>query len=166
LPNPVSGARRDDTFFKLSNPREGQTSGPGPKRNALLVDYTVARRGKLDGGTLVILTEGGGRADVALNSVTGRGHGTIELVGVSRFGNLTMPKNANFPKNAEMYVTRGDDRYRPPSKFMVSNSVVLGEMKMTTRARDWTPEEIERYSKPPPNYTSPNVHPTVGEDVP
>jgi hypothetical protein len=165
LPSTVMRARRDDTFFKLSNPREGQTSGPGPKRNALLIDYAVAHRGKFDGGTLVILTEGG-RADVALTSVIGRDHGTIELVGVSRFGNLTLPKNATFPKNAEMYVTRGDDRYRPPSNFMVSNSVVLGEMKVTTRARDWTPEEIERYSKPPPNYTSPNVHPNVGEDVP
>lgn len=65
-----------------------------------------------------------------------------------------------------MYVTRGDDRYRPPAKFMVSNTVVMGQMKVTTRARDWTPEEIERYGKPPPNYMTTNVHPNVGEDVP
>src|SRR5262245_16999382 len=36
LPNTVMRARLEDTFFKLSNPREGQTSGKA-KRNALLV---------------------------------------------------------------------------------------------------------------------------------
>ncbi len=166
LPSTVMRARRGDTFLKLSNPREGQTSGPGPKRNALLIDYEVVRRGKFDGGTLVIHTEDGSRTPVALNLIAGRDHGTIEIVGVTRFGNLTLPKNATFPKNAEMYVMRGDEHYRPPSNFMVSNSVVMGEMKVTTRPRDWTPEEIAIYSKPPPNYTTPNVHPTVGEDVP
>jgi rubredoxin len=166
LPSTVMRARRDDTFLKLSNPREGQASGPGPKRNALLIDYEVVRRGKFDGGNLVIHTEDGSRTKVALNLIAGRDHGTIELVGVTRFGNLTLPKNATFPKNAEMYVTRGDEHYRPPSNFMVSNAVVMGEMKVTTRPRDWTAEEIALYSKPPPNYTTPNVPPTIGEDVP
>jgi predicted Zn finger-like uncharacterized protein len=166
LPNTVMRARRDDTFFKLSNPREGQTEGPGPRRNALLVDYEALRRGKFDGGTLVVHTDDGGKAEVPLHFIAGRDHGTIELVGVTRFGNLRLPKNVTFPKNAEMYVTRGDARYRPPSNFMVSNSLVMGEMKITTRARNWTPEEIDIYGKPPPNYTTPNVHPTVGEDVP
>ena len=67
----------------------------------------------------------------------------------------------------EFYVTRGDDRYVPPPKFLVSNSTVMGEIKVTTRARDWTPEEIDRYGKLPPAYRSPNLHPpTLGEDVP
>jgi hypothetical protein len=166
LPNTVMRARRDDTFYKLSNPREGQTSGRGPKRPALLVDYEVVRRGKFDGGTLVIHTDDGGKADVALQSIVSRDHGTIELVGVKWFGNIAVQRNATFPKTFEMYITRGDDRYRPPSKFLVSNSAVLGQMKVTTRARDWTAEEIERYSKPPPNFTTPNVHLTIGEDVP
>jgi hypothetical protein len=165
-PNTLMRARHDDTFYKLSNPREGQSSGPGPKRPALLIDYEVVEKGKFDGGTLIIHTPDGGRAEVALHSVVNQDHGTIELVGVKRFGNITIPRNANFPKNAEFYVTRGDDRYRPPSKFIVSNTAVLGEMKVKTRARDWTAEEIARYGKPPPNYTSPNVHLEVGEDVP
>src|SRR5205085_46718 len=95
-----------------------------------------------------------------------RDRGTIELVGAGGMFGKGLPRNVTFPKNAELYVTRGDDRYRPPASFKVSNSVVYGEMKVTTQPRDWTPEEIDRYGKPPPNYMSPNVHPTVGEDVP
>ena len=49
---------------------------------------------------------------------------------------------------------------------MVSNSVVMGALKVTTRPRDWTAEEIDRYGKPPPAYLAPNLHPTLGEDVP
>src|SRR5262249_44852171 len=165
-PNTVMRARRDDSFVKLSNPRLGKTSGPGPKRNALLVDFEVVSRGKFDGGTLVLHTDDGGRADVALNSIDKRDSGTIELVGVKQFGNLKIPKNATFPENVEMYLTRGDDRYDPPSKFMVSNSIVMGTMKTTTHPRDWTAEEIARYTKPPPSYRDPNAHPKLGEDVP
>ena len=65
-----------------------------------------------------------------------------------------------------MYMVRGDARYRPPSSFMVSNSLVMGQMNVTTRPRNWTAEEIDRYSKPPPKYTAANAHPGVGEDVP
>jgi hypothetical protein len=161
-------ARRDDTFLKLSNPRIGKTSGPGPKRNALLVDFEVVSRGKFDGGTLVLHTDDGARAEVALTSIAGRDrdNGTIELVGARQFGNIKIPRNATFPENVEMYVTRGDERYDPPSKFMVSNSVVMGMVKATTRPRDWTREEIERYTKPPPSYKNPNAYPDIGEDVP
>jgi hypothetical protein len=166
LPNTVMRARREDTFYKLSNPRLGQTSGRGPKRNALLVDYEVVSRGKFDGGSLVLRTADGGRAEVALSSIAGRDEGTIELVGAKWFGNIKVLRNTTFPKNLEMYVTRGDDRYDPPSKFMVSNSVVMGKMKTTTGARDWTREEIEQYTKPPPSYKNPNAYPTIGEDVP
>ncbi|HKA07705.1 MAG TPA: hypothetical protein VKD71_10645, partial [Gemmataceae bacterium] len=104
--------------------------------------------------------------EVALSSIAKRDSGTIELVGVKQFGNLKIPKNATFPENVEMYVTRGDDRYDPPSKFMVSNSVVMGTMRSTTHPRDWTAEEIGRYTKPPPSYRDPNAHPKLGEDVP
>jgi hypothetical protein len=165
LPNTVMRARREDTFYKLSNPRVGQTSR-GPKRNALLVDYEVVSRGKFNGGTLVLRSPEGGRAEVALGSITDRDEGTIELVGARQFGNIKIPRNTTFPKNIEMYVMRGDDRYDPPAKWMVSNSVVMGKMKTATRARDWTRAEIERYSKPPPSYKNPNAYPTIGEDVP
>lgn len=176
LPSTLMRARRDDTFFKLSNPREGQVKGPDAKgfgnstvRDALLIDYVVVRRGKLDGGILVVHTEDGRRADIPLNLLAGRDQGTIELVGVTNFGfgkKSQVNSKTEFPKNVEFYVTRGDDRYRPPAKFMVSNSAVMGEMKVTTRARDWTPDEIDNYGKAPPAYLSPNLHATLGEDVP
>ncbi|HEY7156342.1 MAG TPA: hypothetical protein VH575_20410 [Gemmataceae bacterium] len=151
LPNTVMRARREDSFFKLSNPRTGQTSGRGPKRNALFVDYEVVSRGKFDGGKLVLRADDGGRAEVGLQSIVGRDSGTIELVGAKQFGNIKIPKNTTFPKNLEMHMIRADDRYDPPLKVMVSNAVVMGKMRTTTRARDWKPEEIKRYTKPPPS---------------
>lgn len=172
-PNTIMRARRDDTFFKLSNPREGQVTERGRMINALLIDYAVVRRGKIDGGTLILHTDDGSQAKVELNSIVNRDHGTISLVGVQHFGPRFGPRmgkgrttDIDLPKNIEMYVTRDDARYRPPGKFMVSNSVVMGQMKVMTRARDWTAEEIDRYGKPPPNWTTPNTHPNVGEDVP
>jgi hypothetical protein len=158
-PNMVMRARREDTFLKLSNPRVD------PKGTALLVDYVVVSRGKLDGGTLVLRTDDGGRAEVALKSIEGRDSGTIQLVGAKQFGKKK-GGNPKFPDDAEMYVMRADDRYDPPLKCMVSNSVVMGKMKVITRARDWTPEEIARYTRPPLAYKNPNAHPTIGEDVP
>jgi hypothetical protein len=166
VPNTVMRARSEDTFFKLSNPRLGQSSGRGPKRNALLVDYEVVSRGKFDGGKLVLRTDDGGRAEVALTSIVGRDNGTIELVGAQQFGNIKIAKNITFPKNLEMHVIRVDDRYDPPLKVMVSTSVVMGKMKTSTRARNWTPQEIKRYAKAPPSYKNPNAYPTIGEDVP
>ena len=149
LPNTVLRARLEDTFLKLSDPRLRQADGPGSKPSALLVDYVVTSLGKFDGGFLVLHTDDGDRAEIALKSIVGRDHGTIELVGVQFFGNLKFFKNATFPKNVEMYVTRGDDRYDPPSRFMVSNSVVMGKMKTTTRPRDWTAQEIDTPSRRP-----------------
>jgi hypothetical protein len=159
-PNTVMRARRDDTFLKLSNPRIG------PKGNAFLVDYEVVSRGKLDGGTLVLRTDDGGRSEVALKSIEGRDSGTIQLVGIKYFGNIKIRTKTSFPENMEMFVIRGDDRYDPPMKCMVSNAVVFGKMKTTSRPRDWTSEEIARYTKPPLAYKNPNAHPTIGEDVP
>jgi hypothetical protein len=177
LPSTLMRARREDTFFKLSNPREAEVKGPDAKgkgnstvRQALLIDYVVVRRGKFDGGTLVIHTEDGQRAEVALNLLAGRDQGTIELVGVTNFGFGKRPQiksKTEFPKNAEFYVMRGDSRYLPPGKFIVSNSAVMGAMKVTSCARDWTAEEIDRFGKSPPAYLTPNlVQATVGEDVP
>ena len=167
LPNTVMRARREDTFFKLSNPRLGQANGRKGKQNAMLIDYEVVSKGKFDGGgALVLHTPDGGRAEVKLNSIAGRDSGTIQLVGVRWFGNIRIPKNVTFPTNLEMYVIRTDDRYDPPGKWMVSNSVVMGKMRVATRPRDWTPVEIKRYSKAPPSYKNPNAHADIGEDVP
>jgi hypothetical protein len=160
VPNTVMRARREDIFLKLSNPRVE------PKRSALLVDYEVVTRGKLDGASLVLRTDDGGRAEIALKSIEGRDNGTIQLVGVKQFGNFKFKTKTTFPENVEMYVILGDDRYEPPSKIMVSNAVVMGKMKTATRPRSWTAEEITRYTGPPLAYKNPNGHPTVGEDVP
>jgi hypothetical protein len=160
LPNTVMRARREDTFLKLSNPRID------PKGNALLVDYEVVSRGKFDGGSLVLRSDDGGRAEIALTSIVGRDSGTIQLVGAKQFGNFKFKTKVKFPQDVEMFVMRGDDRYDPPLKCMVSNSVVMGKMKTTTKPRDWTPGEILRYTKAPLAYKNPNAHPNVGEDVP
>ena len=132
----------------------------------MLVDYEVVSRGKLDGGWLMLHTDDGGRAEIELKSIIGRDHGTIELVGVKQFGNIKIAANATFPENVEMYVVRGDDRYDPPSRFMVSNAVVMGKMKVTTTPRDWTAAEIERLHQAPPSYKNPNAYPDIGVDVP
>ena len=166
LPNAVMRARLEDTFYKLSNPRIGQTTGPGPKRPAILIDYEVVSKGKLNGGTLVLRADDGSRAEIALNLIAGRDDGIIQLVASKEFGNLKVPKNVMFPENIEVYVTRGDDRYDPPLKCLVSNAAVMGKMKTSTRARDWTAEEIARYTKGPPAYKNPNAYPDLGEDVP
>ncbi len=165
-PNTVMRARLEDTFLKLSNPRMGQAGAKGKGAKALLVDYEVVSRGKFDGGYLVLRAEDGSKAEVELKSLVGRDSGTIQLVGVQQFGNFKFTKNVAVPENLEMYVVRGDDRYEPPSRYMVSNSVVMGKMKTTTRPRDWTAAEIARYNKPPLAYKNPNGYPDVGEDVP
>src|SRR5262249_55697549 len=128
--------------------------------------YEVVSRGKLDGGFLVLRTDGGGKAEVALSTIAGRDSGTIELVGVRQFGNIKLPRNATFPKNLEMYVTRGDDRYDPPSRFKVSNWVVRGRVRVPPRARAGTRQEPQPPPNPPPSYKNPNPHPDVGVDVP
>ena len=166
-PNTVMRARSEDTFLKLSNPRIQQAptkKGKGAK--SLLVDYEVVSRGTFDGGYLVLRADDGSKAEVELKSIANRDSGTIQLVGVQQFGNIKFRKSVQLPDNLELYVVRGDDRYDPPSRYMVSNSVVMGKMKTISRPRDWTAAEIARYSKPPLAYKNPNAHPDIGEDVP
>jgi hypothetical protein len=166
-PNTVMRARSEDTFLKLSNPRMGQTAGAkGKGLKALLIDYEIVSRGKFDGGYLVLRAEDGSKAEVELKSIVDRDSGTMTLVGAGQFGNFKFSKNVKLPENLEMYVVRGDDRYEPPSRYMVSNSVVLGKMKTISRPRDWTAAEIARYNGPPLAYKNPNGYADVGEDVP
>ena len=166
LPNTVLRARHEDPFLKLSNPRIGLTGGGKKKLNGLLVDYEVVLRGPLEGAVLVLRSDDGGRAEVALSSLAGRDSGTIELVGTKQFGSFKMSTSAKLPENLEMYVARVSDSYEPPLKCMVSNAVVMGKMKTTTRPRDWTADEITRYTGPPLAYKNPNGNPGIGEDVP
>jgi hypothetical protein len=179
LPNAVMRARKEDTFLKLSNPRLGTVSGATGKggkggkgakgligAKALLVDYEVVSKGKFEGGSIVLRASDGSKAEVALTSLTGRDEGTIQLVGAQRFRGSKASRDVMVPEDLEMYIVRGDDRYDPPSKYMVSNAVVMGKMKTSTRPRDWTAAEIARYGKSPPAYKNPNAFPDVGEDVP
>jgi hypothetical protein len=164
-PNRVMRARLEDTFLKLSQPRFGQNEC---KQRTLVVDFEVVSRGQFDGGTLVVHGEDGKRAEKLLKTIAGRDHGTIEFVTRRQppdgfvAGALEVPDN-----NFELYVLRGDQRYDPPYKCMVSNSVVVGTIKATTLPREWTLEEIDRYHiKPPPVYKNPNTLPNTGVDVP
>jgi hypothetical protein len=160
FPNTVMRARLEDTFLKLSNPRIDS------KGNALLVDYEAVSRGKFDGGVLVFRGPDGSKAEIALTSIAGRDSGTIQLVGGKQFGSFKFRTKVKFPENLEMYMMRGDDRYDPPLKCMVSNSVVMGKMKTIAKPRNWTAKEIALYTKPPPAYRSPNAYPDIGENVP
>jgi hypothetical protein len=157
LPNTAMRARAEDSFYRLSNPRVGQPNfGPG---QALLIDYEVTRRGKHNGGSLVIHGGDGRRTNVALIIFGQQDRGTLE---VKTFGPFH-----SFPQNAELYLVRGDGRYGPKSPtFKVSNSVLMGVMPVTTKARNWTNEEIDLYTKDPPNYTAANVHTGIGRDTP
>lgn len=159
LPDTILRARADDTFYRLSNPRVGRPTQGFRPGEALMVDYEVVRRGKYNGNTLVIHSGDGRRHPVRLTFFgPQRDRGTFELTTFGPFG--------GFPKNAELYMTNGDYRYghRSPT-FKVSNSVVLGTMGTLTKARNWTAEEIARYTKDPPNHTAANVHPKVGKDT-
>lgn len=64
-PSTVMRARNEDSFLKLSNPRLGEAGGPkGKATKALLVDYEVVARGKLDGGFIVLRADDGSKAEV------------------------------------------------------------------------------------------------------
>ena len=93
----------------------------------------MVSRGKFDGGSLVLRSDDGGRAEIALTSIVGRDSGTIQLVGAKQFGSFKFKTKVKFPQDVEMYVIRGNDRYDPPLKIMVSSPVVMGKMKTTTR---------------------------------
>lgn len=160
VPSTVMRARRDDTIYRISNPRIDE------KRRALLFDFEVVSRGEFNGGSLVMRSEDGGRADVTLESIAGQDSGTIQLVGVKQFGSLKIRTKTTFPEDVEMYVIRIDDRYEPPLKCMVSNPVTMGKAKTTSIARDWTPQEIARYTRPPLAYKNANANADIGIDVP
>ena len=160
LPNTVLRAQREDTFLKLSDPRIDA------KGNALLLDYEVTSKGKLKPSALVIRADDGSKAEIALKSIAGRDSGTIQLVGVKNFGNFKFRTKVQLPQDVEIYAIRRDDIYEPSMTFMVSNAVTMGKMKTSSKARDWTTEEIARYEKGPLAYKNVNGYPDVGEDVP
>ncbi len=191
LPNTVLRARGEDTFIKLSNPRIADTLSD-KQTKGILIDYEMTSKGKFNGGALVLRAEDGSKVEIALQSIVDKESGIIQLVETKQMptkdffkavtksskkglGKEAVPPpnknpakatvNPTFPKNLEFYVVRTDDRYDTPLKVMVSNSLVMGKMKVVTRPRDWTPEELAKWGKEPPAYRNPNAFPMIGEDV-
>jgi hypothetical protein len=158
LPDTLLRARAGDTFYKLTGARVGTDRFGRP---TLFVDYDTVRNGQYNGATLIIHGDDGRRQTVILLGFL-RTHGTMEINSMG-FG---FPGRDAFPKNFEVYLSRGDGRYGAPAPtFKVSNSLLVGAMTRRTRARNWTKEEIARLTKPPPNFTNPNAHPDVGKDT-
>ena len=168
LPNTVLRARGEDTFIKLSNPRIGETLS-NKKLKGLLIDYEMTSKGKFNGGALVLRAEDGSKVEIALSSIVDKDSGVIQLVEATQIpkkGPAKIAATPSFPANLEFYVIRTDDRYDTPLKTMVSNSLVMGKMRVITRPRDWTPEEFVKWGKEPPAYRNPNAFPSIGENVP
>jgi hypothetical protein len=160
LPNAFMRAHVEDTFLKLSNPRIDE------KGNALLLDYEVLSKGKLKPTALVLRADDGSKAEIALQSIAGRDSGTIQLVGSKNLGSFKFRTKVQLPQDVEMYAIRKDEGYEQPMTFLVSNAVVMGKMKTSTKPRDWSTEEIAWYEKGPLAYKNVNGFPDVGEDVP
>ncbi|HEV3443140.1 MAG TPA: zinc-ribbon domain-containing protein [Gemmataceae bacterium] len=157
-PDTILRCRASDSFFLLSNPHTGNDRFGRP---TLFIDYEKTRVGQ-GGFTLVIHSGDGSRHNVLLMGPMNQTRGTLEIS--TMFGGFGRPA---FAKNMEAYLTHSDPRYGPNTPhFKVSNSITLGTMPTMTRPRNWTREEIDRLTKPPPNYTNANGHPNVGADTP
>jgi hypothetical protein len=87
--------------------------------------------------------------------------GTIEVT--LPFGT---PQHPVVPRDAEVYLTRGEHRYGGGffPTFKVSTSAVIGQMNVT-RAREWTAEEAARLRQPPPEGPKPGANASAGEDT-
>lgn len=151
-------ARESDTFFTLSNARIEHGPRPWP---VLVVDYQKTHLGEHAGQALIVRRADGHTETWLLMGPFFDKAGTIRID-----LHIGGPFAPGPPKDAELYLTRQEMRYgKWVPTFKVSNSVVLGTMKDSIFARDWTPQEAERLSHPPPDYSNPNAHPTVGRDT-
>ena len=154
-------ARKGDTFFKLSNAKvEPIGRSPFP---VLSVAYEKLTEGPYNGVSLVVQRPDGRSQTYLLVRPFAERKGKIEIsLGIAP------PGQPGPPKNAELYLTRGEHRYggsfRPT--FKVSTSALIGEVKEKTLAREWKPEEIAKLRVPPPEGPRANANPGVGEDTP
>lgn len=159
IPDALLVSRKEDTFYKLSNPRWG-TSRFG--RPTLQVDYEKTRVGSHGASTLIMHKGDGTRSTVSLIGGLYDTRDTIDIE-IITFG---FPGNAQQPSNIELYLVASDHRYGAKApRFKVSNSAVMGTMPKLTPVRHWTADELKMLSSPPPNYTNPNAHPQVGLDT-
>jgi hypothetical protein len=153
-------ARKGDTFFLLSNARlEPIGRKPFP---VLSVDYEKVTEGPYNGVSLVVQHASGRQQSYILIRPFFQRRGTIEIdLGIAP------PGAPGPPKNAELYLTRGEHRYGGGffPTFKVSTSAVIGVVPEITLAREWTAEEIVKLRQPPPEGPKANVNPSVGEDT-
>ena len=150
-------ARKDDTLYRLTNPRignpisnrPGQPAPPRPPGSSqvLAIDYERVFEGKVGQVSVMIRTAGGkDLSTMLIGGLTDRG-GVIQLV-VPYQG----PWTGSLPKDAEIYLTCYEAGYGSEFRktFKISNSVVMGTTNFpTTWAREWTEAEAKILSVPP-----------------
>lgn len=158
LPDTLLRSRAGDTFYQISKARLGQDQFGRP---TLDVQYETLHSGEHNGVTLVMHgIDGSHQSFLILGPMQTRGTLSVGLP-------FPLPPGAPpLPKAVEVYLTRGDVRYQPDSPtFKVSNSTTIGGMQARTRPRNWTEEELARFTQPPPNYANADAHPSVGRDT-
>jgi hypothetical protein len=157
VPGTLPRSRSGDTFYLIQNAHLGQGRFGQP---TVFVDYEVQSAGEHNGISVVLHGDDGSTTQVLILGPMQQ-HGTLPIE-IPFSG----PGQSPFPKNLEIYFTRNDPRYGPNAPtFKVSNSTVIGTMTKLTRARNWTREELGRFTQPPPNYANANAHPNVGRDT-
>jgi hypothetical protein len=158
-PDLVLRSRADDTFYRLSNPR----INPNGNNIRVTFDCELVRIGKHKGGATMVYHTTAGRTktvpniDLPFTDKGEKGELFIEMI------NVNVDPDAS-PENAEFYLVRSDPRYGdPPPMFKVSNTAVTGTMQKKKQQRNWTNDEIARYTKDPsakqPTETTPTPTP-------
>jgi hypothetical protein len=150
-PHTVLRAGVDDVFYKITEVAvEGESK--------LIVQYEAVRRGSHPATHLVIHLPGGDSGKIDLHLDKDREHGVVRIAFQQRgqFGKFAVPIPGRpaipgkAPTDAELYFIRTDTRFTTnPPVFKVSNSHIMGEMPVTTKARDWTAQEIARITREP-----------------
>lgn len=167
-------SRREDTLYKLSNPRnevakESTAKGDTKEIPVLSIDYEIVAEQSLVGDvSLILRTADGQDATISITKLDKRA-GTISLQVKEppfRKGNAKpAPTSGTLPQNFEMYLVRNENGYGKDytRAFKISNSVIMGETKFPiTLARDWTPMEGMVFAIELPK---PGLHPAFGDDT-
>ena len=149
-------ARRDDSFYHLSNLRVTPL-GNNP-RGKLQIDFRIVSRGKNRATHIVFHAPSARPEVVAIGTVLEKDRGSFW---VTRDPN----RPSGFAEDLECFLVRAESSFGDPvPNFLVSNSVRIGDPGPPTRPRDWTPEEIARLTKETPAGLRENAFPDVGVD--
>ena len=150
-------AQSDDSFYRLDNARVA-ANGDNP-RGAFLVHFRIEERGKLH-ATHLMLRFPGSRVELsAFGNFMERDDGTLRI-------NRDPNGQTQFPEDIECCLVRIDGSHGAPAgRFLVSDSVRIGNPGEPARPRDWTPDEIARFTKDAPSGLKENANPSVGVDT-